>query len=620
MSFLTTRSALVLAVAAASSASIVQADSTRLQEETVVTATRTAQSLSNTLAPIEVITADDIARLQVRDMGSLLTRMTSVSIKTSGGRGSQTGVSVRGTSSGQVLVLVDGIRVGSATLGEASLQHIDPASIERIELVRGPRSSLYGSDAIGGVLQIFTRKGSEQSGGSIRVGAGSNSEQDIHAQGTLRGESAWLMGQVGYTETEGFDRSFEESNGNDDDDAYRNTSFALDAGVEFSEQVILSANYQHNEGESEFDNAFCFVDCKPYSEFEVDAFSTKLQTKWSDVFSTDWSAGYNRDESTEKDDLSENINPDSFKTTREFYDIQNDFAFNSDNILTLGVDYFNDEVEASNTEYLETERDNVGIYAQYQLGLGDHSIVVGARNDDNEQYGNETTGNVAYGFNFTDSLKLVASWGTAFKAPTFNDLYYQSPWGSNGNPNLMPETSENIDLGLKYSADSFSAEVIGFRNTVEDLIEWAPTAPGSWIWTPMNVSEAEIEGVEASVAAPVLGWDVAANYTWLSPEDEQSGNDLRYRPNNSFNLSADNRWGDFSLGFSVRAQDHVYTDKANDNQLAGFGLLDVRAAYQVTDSLNLQLKVNNALDKDYQTNDKYREDGVNGMLSATYSL
>lgn len=618
MSFTFTRTALALTIASTTGA--VFADNLRLQEETVVTATRTAQTLDKILAPVEVMTAEDIARLQIVDMGSLLGRMTSVNVKSSGGRGSNTGVSVRGANTGQLLVLVDGVRIGSATLGEASLQHIDPASVERIELVRGPRSSLYGSDAIGGVLQIFTRKGAEQSGGSIRVGAGSNNERDVHVRGTLRSESAWLMAQLGHTETEGFDRRFVETNGNDDDDAYRNTSVALDAGYEFSEQLILSANYQHNEGESEFDNAFCFVDCQPYSEFEVDAFNAKLQAKWSDAFSTDFTAGYNRDESTEKDDLSENLDPDSFKTTREFYDIQNDYAFNSDNIITLGVDYFNDEVEASNTEYLETERDNVGIYAQYQSTFGRNNLVLGARNDDNEQYGNENTGNIAYGFNFTDSLKLIASWGTAFKAPTFNDLYYQSPWGSNGNPNLVPETSENIDLGLKYNSGNLSAEVIAFQNNVEDLIEWAPTAPGSLIWTPMNVSEAEIQGVEASVATPVLGWDLAANYTWLNPEDEETGNDLRYRPNNSFNLSLDNRWGDFSLGFSVRAQDNVYTDKANDTELAGFGLLDVRAAYQLTEKLNLQLKVDNVLDKDYQTNDNYREDGANGMLSVTYSM
>lgn len=618
MSFTFTRTALAMTIAATTGTAF--ADTLSLQEETVVTATRTAQTLDKTLAPVEVMTAEDIARLQVVDMGSLLARMTSVSVKSSGGRGSNVGISVRGANTGQLLVLVDGVRIGSATLGEASLQHIDPASIERVELVRGPRSSLYGSDAIGGVLQIFTRKGAEQSGGSIRVGAGSHNESDIHVQGTLRGDSAWLMAQLGHTETEGFDRTYVETSGNDDDDAYRNTSVVLDAGYEFSEKVILSANYQHNEGETEFDNIFCISDCQPYSEFKLDAFNTKLQTQWNDAFSTDFTAGYNRDEFTEKDDLSENIDPDSFKTTREFYDIQNDYAFNEGNIITLGVDYFNDEVEASNTEYLETERDNVGIYAQYQSSFGRNSLVLGARNDDNEQYGNENTGNIAYGFNFTDSLKLVASWGTAFKAPTFNDLYYQSPWGSNGNPNLVPETSENIDLGLKYNSGNFSAEIIGFQNNVEDLIEWAPTAPGSWIWTPMNVSEAEIQGVETSVAAPVLGWDLAANYTWLNPEDEGTGNDLRYRPNNSFNLSLDNRWGDFSLGFSVRAQDNVYTDKANDTELAGFGLLDIRAAYQVTENLNVQLKVDNALDKEYQTNDRYREDGTNGMLSMTYSM
>ena len=606
--------------ASAAATCAVAAEQAVLQEETVVTATRTVQSLSESLAPIEVINADDIARLQIRDMGDLLSRMTSVSLKTSGGRGSVTSLSVRGTNSGQVLVLIDGVRIGSATLGTAALQHIDPASIERIELVRGPRSSLYGADAIGGVLQIFTRRGAEQSGGRVRVTAGSHREQEINVQGTLRGESGWIMAQVGHIETEGFDRSLDESNGNGDNDAYRNSSLVFDTGYEFSERVILSANYQHNEGKSEFDNAYCFVDCEPYTEFELDAFNLKLKTQWSETFNTDWVAGYNKDQSTEKDSLGLNINPDRFKTTREFFDIQNDYTISQDSAITLGVDYYNDEVTASNTEYLQTERDNVGLYGQYQLSTGKHTLILGARNDDNEQYGNENTGSIAYGYNVTERLKWITSWGTAFKAPTFNDLYYQSSWGSNGNPNLMPETSENIDLGVKYNADNLTAEIVAFRNKVSDLIEWAPISPGSWIWQPRNISEADIKGIETSLATKLLSWDLVGNYTWLNPEDNQSGKDLRYRPNNSAYISADNRWGDFSFGLSVRAQDSVYTDKINNNELAGFGLLDVRAAYYFTPNLNLQLKINNALDKSYQTSDKYREDGINGQVSVTFIM
>lgn len=619
MSFIFTRTA--LAVTIASTTGAVFADNLRLQEETVVTATRTTQTLDKTLAPVEVMTAEDISRLQIRDMGDLLSRMTSVNIKSSGGRGSSTSMFVRGNNSDHTLVLIDGIRVGSASSGSASLQHIDPATIERVELVRGPRSSVYGSEAIGGVLQIFTRKGAETSQGSIKVGGGSNKSWNTSVSGTYRADSYWVNGQLTHDETEGFNRTDSDAYPDNDDDAYRNSTFGLSGGYDFNQSVGFTANYQKSEGESEYDNCYegwFSVECMPYSEFERETLSGKLKTQWSNEFVTYWTAGRSEDNSEIFDDITPDDsryggNRNYYDTTRISYGMQNDYAFSSENILTIGVDYYDDELDSNApvaTAESVLERDNLGLYGQYQLSLGNNSFVAGVRNDDNEQYGEQTTGNLAYGYQITDSTKVVASWGTAFKAPTFNELY----WPGYGNPDLKPEESENYELGFKYNLNNVSAELSAFRNKVDQLIGFGPN------FVPENIDEALIKGVELNASAQLLSWDVSANYTWLDPKDQETEKVLSYRAENSAAINADNRWGDFSLGFTVRGQDSVYTNGSNTSELDGFGLLDIRAAYQATANLQLQLKVDNALDKDYQLTSGYRQDGTNGMVSVTYSM
>lgn len=619
MSFTFTRTALAMTIAATTGTAF--ADTLSLQEETVVTATRTAQTLDKTLAPVEVMTAEDIARLQVRDMGDLLSRMTSVNIKSSGGRGSTTSMFVRGNNSDHTLVLIDGIRVGSASNGSASLQHIDPATIERVELVRGPRSSIYGSEAIGGVLQIFTRKGAEVSQGSIKVGGGSNNSWNSSVGGTYRADDYWVNAQLAHDETEGFNRTDSDTYPDNDDDAYRNSTLGLSGGYDFSQAVGLTANYQKSEGESEYDSCYegwFSIDCMPYSEFERETLSGKLKTQWSKEFVTYWTAGRSEDSSEVFDDLTPDEsryggNRNFFDTTRISYGMQNDYAFSPENILTIGADYYDDKLDSNApiaTAGSILERDNLGIYGQYQLSLGNNSFVAGVRSDDNEQYGEQTTGNLAYGYQLTDSTKVVASWGTAFKAPTFNELY----WPGYGNPELKPEESENYELGFKYNLNSVSAEVSAFRNKVDQLIGFGPN------YIPENIDEALIKGVELNASAQLLSWDVSANYTWLDPKDQETEKVLSYRAENSAAINADNRWGDFSLGFTVRGQDSVYTNGSNTSELDGFGLLDIRAAYQATENVQLQLKVDNVLDKDYQLTSGYRQDGTNGMLSMTYSM
>ena len=246
-------------------------------EQTIVTATRTKQTVNSSLAPVTVITADEIALYQSKDMFDLLGRAPGVDISRTGGKGSNTSVYLRGTNSNQTLVMIDGQRIGSATLGAAALQNISPSQIDRVEIVRGPRSSLYGADAIGGVIHVFTNKASED-GASLAIKAGAGSDNTTEGSIDLRGrlEKTQLGINLSHLDTQGIDATTDTSFENGDDDAHRNTGISFNIDHEFSERFSLGANYLKNEGETEFDNSFCSdpvftpIACRPYVEFELE--------------------------------------------------------------------------------------------------------------------------------------------------------------------------------------------------------------------------------------------------------------------------------------------------------------------------------------------------------------
>lgn len=632
MKIINTTLAAAIALASYSSA---HASDSAISEEVLVTATRTEQTLAETLAPVSVLTAEDIAALQAPDLPSLLQGVTGVDLIQRGGRGASTGTFIRGTNTGHLLVLVDGVRVGSATLGATALETLDPAAIERIELVRGPRSSLYGSDAIGGILQIFTRKASEP-GTELGVAAsyGSHNEQLVSANVGVKTERGNLRLVLSHHSTDGFDRTFEEANGNGDDDAYEASRLALSAGYQLSDSLTASANVQYQEGQADTDNVYCFIDCEPFARFANGSASVELVAQFTDGWKSALTLGISQDKSEQDDHISEAAvvnygGRNRIETARQSASWQNDLQVADEQLLTFGVDYVNDSVDGkleqrnyqpdwsylvSFVGYDVEDRANLGLFGQYQARMGEHNLVVSARNDDNEQFGSANTGSLAYGYQVSERWTLLASAGTAFKAPTFNDLY----WPNSGNPDLEPETATNIEVGAKFQQGGVMARVNVFENQIDDLIAWAPDASGNWL--PSNVAEATILGAEAEFNAQLGDWRVGANYTWLDTEDKASGKALPHRANQLFNADVSRRFGDLTLALAVEARSKRYVDGANTQALAGYGLVNARLSWQLLPDLILEAKVNNLLDKDYVVVNNYRQDGVNGSVGARFSF
>jgi vitamin B12 transporter len=273
------------------------------------------------------------------------------------------------------------------------------------------------------------------------------------------------------------------------------------------------------------------------------------------------------------------------------------------------------EAVASNYTFTEDARTDRGVFAQWQRTFGAQSLQANVRRDDNSQFGGKTTGSVLWGWNFAKDLRVTASWGTAFRAPTFNDLYY--PGFSN--PNLRPESSRNVEIGLRGTPGWGHWSLSAYRNDVSDMITWDAA-----LNQPNNIDRARITGLEGVVGGKLAGWNVRATATLMNARDDAmggfyDGNELPRRPRRSARLDADRSFGRFSVGASWYIAGRTYDDIANQDPLGGYTLTNLRAGWQVNRDWKLQLALNNAFDKTYETAWYYNQPGRNVMLTLSWS-
>lgn len=628
---------LALAVCGAGVTLNCTAAETPKQLDTVfVTATRTERPVASSLAATTVITQQDIQRQQPRDVIELLKTVPGVDATQRGGIGAESSVFIRGTNANHMLLLVDGQRVGSATLGGASLQHLDPNQIERIEIVRGPLSSLYGSDAIGGVIQVFTKKGKPERPVALHAGFGSNATQK-YAASVSTDIGGWISSaSVSYLDTNGYNRSFSEIPGSQDNDAYRNTTANIATRRQFGVHEI-NFQYLRNEAETEYDAIdYCSNAsgiCQPFSKIINEVGSVGGTYAVNDAFKLKSSVGATKDSSTTEDDTDASVD-DTFTTWRNVFLLQGDWQLDHNALLSAGFDYTRDRVrgaiataydpityEPTFSNYNETTRGNRAWFAQLQNRIGIADLVFGFRNDDNDAFGRESTGNVSIGIDATDSTRIVIASGSAFHAPTFNDLYWPDPYGP-GNPNLVAEQSVSNELRVEHRKDKATYSASVYQTEISDLIQWQPVDPSdaNGPWTPTNIAEAEIQGAELVTSQTLGDYIVAASYSYTRPLDTETDTQLINRTRQKLAVTVDRRFGAFAVGIDMNAYDKRFMDQANLVSTSGYGLVDLLMSYDVSRDLTTSLKINNLLDRDYVVIDRYREDGVNAMFSVDYRM
>lgn len=578
----------------------------------IVTATRTAEKLNDTLAPVTLITRADIERLQPRDFQDLLVGLPGIVVSNSGGSGKATTISLRGTNSDHIIVLLDGIKLGSATLGTTSFEQIPVDLIDHIEIVRGPRSSLYGSEAIGGVIQIFTKRAAagETLTPSFAIGAGSmgSARQELGLRGSL-GQAWYSAGFSGQT-TEGIDSR--PSVGEGDDDGYWNLAGSLATGWRFANGAEISANWLRAKSRNEYDGSYTNE-----SDNTQEAFGGQARFKPLSFWNVALSAGQSRDLSVNFHRPEIPANRSQINTARDSYSFQNDFAIGDTQSISAGVDQQHDRVSGS-TAYDVKSRDNTGLFAQYQGGWRGHELSFSLRRDDNQQFGNYETGGAAYGYRFANGIRIGASHGTAFKAPTFNQLYFPNF----GDPSLQPETSRSSEVNLSGVADlgeaCFTGSVNGYRSRISNLIDFVPPT-----YAPENIGLALIYGVEAQAGLQWRGLRTQLTYNWLDPENRSDGANqgktLQRRVKHNARVDLDYAFSRISVGSTVYAAGQRYSNPGNTSTTGGYTTVDLRAAYDVVPGWQLQLAARNLLDKRYQTVATYEQPGITFFATVRYT-
>ncbi|MCE8035019.1 TonB-dependent receptor [Halomonas sp. MCCC 1A11057] len=550
----------------------------------VITATLAPRTADESLASVTLLDETTLRRQDPTGVTDLLRGQPGVDVSSNGSFGKQSSVSIRGTSNNQSLLMIDGIRLRSATDGGPAWQYLDPRMFQRAEIVRGPRGSLYGADAVGGVVQLFTHD-AQEGGPHPRISAGGGSFDTQRYSAGLSGSSGGTRYSFAgsHFTTDGTPvRRGGEDMGYDNTSALARMSHTFDSGAEVGFLALRArGTTEYDESGSMATTDYMQQVAGIYGELPVtDSWSSRLTLSEA------------RDESVNH--FWGSILDTQTRTAR-----WENTLTSGGHELIIGAEYMNDSVAGSVTgnmpwdgPYDIEERDNKAVFGQALLDFEPLAVQASLRYDDNEAYGDEITGSLALGYDINSHHTLRASYGTAFKAPTFNDLY----WPGFGNPELEAETSKTVELGVRGQYVRWFWDAAIYQTDIDNLIVWQQMGQPT-----TNVPTTRIRGVELSVGAEVDDWTLAAAATYTDPEDRATGNRLRRRSSQSARFDVDRELGEWFLGGSWVLQGYRYEDAANTDRIGGFGLVNLRAGWQFAPLWSARLTVENAIDKEYVT-------------------
>lgn len=595
----------------------------------VITATRQNSRIAEVLADTSILDAASIQRAgAITSLGELLGRQPGIEFRQSGGPGTTSSLFMRGTNSDHVLLLVDGMRVGSVTAGGAAWENLPLEQIERIEIVRGSASALYGSDAIGGVIQVFTKRGSGRAQPWFEIGYGSH--QTTHLAAGISGSQSAIQGwnynlQAANTRSDSFSAIQDPANlsWNPDRDGYRRTAASGSLGYKFNAQHEVGANFLYSDGWNRIDIGNLAPGSLASDDYRMDEKLSSLRVYSRNQLAANWVStlqiGRSLDDSR---NLDNGVQTSQYKSTQTQYQWQNDLTLPVGTAL-LAVERLEQRVTSSDN-YALGKRSIDSLLAGWTAQLNQHHLQLNARQDHNSQFGNKTTGGLAYGYQFTSAWRTSFSWGTAFKAPTFNDLYYPADgWGNVSNPNLRPETSENRELALRHETSHQESSIVYYDNEIKDLIQWAPIDPSyvtSFGWTPTNLNKARIKGWTLSHAGRnEQGYRWSASADLLDPRDRATDKVLIQRARKTAKLSLGRDFGQFAVDAELQATGRRYIDAGNSQRLAGHALLNLSASHQLTPEWRLTARANNLLNRDYTLVNGFATDGANFFISLRYT-
>lgn len=594
MSRLLTLSLLVAAIVATP----VLAQSPHRTAPIVVTAVRVSETLAETLAAVDVVDREEIEASGSQDVLALLRRVPGIDIARGGGLGQQAAIFIRGTNSNHALVLIDGVRVSALGTGSYAWEHLPIAQIERIEIVRGPRASVWGADALGGVIQIFTRRDGTA---YANLQLGNHDTYGLDAGIGQRGDRGGFGVHVGWLETRG-QNATRPSNFSFDPDRdgalLRNVSVHGDLAMG---SQTLNLQTLHSDNDIDFDQG--------QSQTRQDVQSLSVSGDLAQDWQHQLLLGASRDR------LETPAFFAAYRSRRQQADWLHTLTTGKHDQFTLGMSWLDErgsqiDTFAGDTVYQQS-RHTSAAFANWQHQADTQVLELSGRYDDNSVYGSQSSFAAAWGWDISDVLRVSASWGQGFRAPTMNELH--SPgfggWYA-GNPDLAPEHSRSAEVSLRMSPSTASEiEVRLFRNDIDDMIDFSGAQASA-----INISRARIDGSELIWRWQQAAWSIEGNATWQDPRSRDTDEALLRRPARKASLLVERGFVS-GLRLGVEAMAASQRSDFGGVRLGGYGLMALRARLPLATNWSIDARFENVLDRDYTLVNDYNTPGATALLT-----
>ncbi|HGC5852261.1 MULTISPECIES: TonB-dependent vitamin B12 receptor BtuB [Serratia] len=589
----------------------------------VVTANRFPQPVSSVLAPTSIVTRNDIDRWQAKSLTDVMRRLPGVDVGQNGGLGQKSSLFIRGTNSSHVLVLIDGIRLNQAGVsGSSDLSQIPISLVQKVEYIRGPRSAVYGSDAIGGVVNIITTR--EKNGTTLSAGIGSNGYQSYDASTQQQlGDSTVATVAGNYTYTKGYDVVAYGSTGmqsQQDRDGFMSKSLYGALEHQFSESVSGFVRGYGYDNRTAYDGYYSsptspLLDTrKLYSQ----TWDTGLRYK-EGIYATQLIGSYSHSKDYDYDPRRGMYDSSASLVDSEQYNLQwgNTLQI-GEGTVSSGVDWQQQKIKPDSTTVKgdKSQRD-AGIYLTAQQLVGPVTLEGAVRGDDHSEFGWHGTWQTSAAWEFVEGYRFIASYGTAFKAPNMSQLY-----GNFGNnTDLKPEESKQWEGGFEGLTGPVTWRISGYRNDIDNLID----STGETNYVYYNVGKATIKGIEATASFDTGPLTHQIGYDYVDPRNAKTNEVLLRRAKQQVKYELDWQLYDFDWAVTYQYLGQRYdkdysTYPEQSVKLGGVSLWDLAVSYPVTSHLTVRGRIANLFDKDYETAYGYATPGREYYLTGSYTF